>query len=110
MYSGSDVLKCHSDHCFCSENKSFVTVPAENMEFEEFILGCERFFNGFHANGANPDDHSTLYEQAISWAMDQIAELQSVIEEELGRSRYPFLVSEENKMGLFKRVVRQHCE
>lgn len=80
------------------------------MENEDFIIDCERFLKGYHENGADPDDEDTLYEDAILWAMGKIGELASVAEVKLGKLGYSYLVSQENKMGLFKRVVRQESK
>lgn len=69
---------------------------------------CSRFIKEFDKKGGNSEDRDTHYESAILWAHQKILNLDHVHEISLGDSRlkYNFLVSQKNKMALFKSTVR----
>lgn len=71
---------------------------------EEFVLTCESFVLNFEAVLPGEVDDGRLYE--LKFAFDSIESLSHVESKQFG-GRYPVLVSHQNEMGLFKRIVRQ---
>lgn len=74
---------------------------------EEFVFLCEYFIRGF--DEMLPHDINRphgRYEQAVQYAFNRIEELDHV-ERVTINGRYTFLVSMENQMAIYTRIVRQ---
>lgn len=64
-----------------------------------------RFLQGFNENGGNFHDEDTPYYEAIDCVVEEIRILPNV--EEVRALNYEFLVTSNNQIGLFPRVVRR---